>query len=54
MCMYVVYVRAVVCGRQKEVLDLQELEFQVVVRGPMWVLGTKPGFSARTEGALNH
>jgi hypothetical protein len=35
-------------------LDSLELELQAVVNCPVWVLGTKPGFSASTLSVLNH
>lgn len=45
------HVCAVAYGDPKRVLDPLELEFQEVVNYP--VIGTKPGFSARTYMLLN-
>ena len=38
---------------RKNVSDRLELEVQMVVSHPTWVLGTKPGSSGRTASALN-
>ena len=42
-----------VCGSQKMVLDFLELELQVVVSHPEWVLGTELRSSARAVCILN-
>jgi hypothetical protein len=42
------------CGDQKRVLDLLELELQVVMNHPIWVLGTKLGSPGRAARALKH
>lgn len=49
-----VHVSAGAQGGQKRSLDLLELEAQVVVSCPTWVLGTKLGPSERARSVLNH
>lgn len=41
-------------GDEKRVLCSLELELQVVVSHPMWVLGTEPWFPARAASTLRH
>lgn len=41
------------CGVQKEVPDQLELELQVVMCYPLWVLGTKLGFSEKAVHVFN-
>lgn len=41
-------------GEQKRTFDPVELELQVVVSHPMWVLGTRLGSSSRAVCALKH
>jgi hypothetical protein len=39
---------------QKRTPDALQLELQMVVRLPMWVLGTELGSFARAASVLNH
>ena len=56
VCVLVLAYAMYVCvsGGQKSVLDPLELEFQVVMSCPMWMLGTELGFSGRAPATLNH
>ena len=49
VCVYV----HLVCAVEEGARPLEPV-FQMVVSCLKWVLGTEPGFSARTAGAVNH
>ena len=41
-------------GQKKTMPDPQELEWQVILSGPVWLLGTELGSFGKAESALNH
>ena len=49
---YVYYMHAY--GKQKRVSGALELELQAILSPMIWVLGTKPGYSAKAGSDLNH
>jgi hypothetical protein len=53
MCVCICHVNAGAYEGQKRVLDALKLELQVALSCPMWVLGTEPRCSRRTESTLN-
>lgn len=53
MCVHTWYVYVSAGGHRPELSDALDLELQMVVSCPMWMLGAEARFSGRTAGTPN-